>query len=189
MAKTRGELGVSCFQDCRPRLRRPCRLRTPSCPPRPAYSVATSPIAAMSAFSSPTTRLRLLTCLQLDLRGEVFSVESETIMNVPESLFLLSLLHLCYAEHLLRHAGLSRSLHRTARPHQRHRACRGRTDAIFADPSAFEADRRRSARRARVLCYSREGWEGRDGRHRCCSIDMGREGCVVDAEAHRRGVR
>lgn len=56
-------------------------------------------MAAVSAASSPITQVsqqpthanlqpQLLTRLQLDLRGERFSVDRETIMNLPESVLL-----------------------------------------------------------------------------------------------------
>ena len=58
-------------------------------------------MAAVAASSSPITQVsqnappahanlqpQLLTRLQLDLRGERFSVDRETIMNLPESVLL-----------------------------------------------------------------------------------------------------
>lgn len=49
-----------------------------------------SPITQVSQYASPQTNLQpsLLTRLMLDLRGRRFSVDRETIMNLPESVLL-----------------------------------------------------------------------------------------------------
>lgn len=56
-----------------------------------AAVAAASPITQVSQNAQPAhTNLQpqLLTRLQLDLRGERFSVDRETIMNLPESVLL-----------------------------------------------------------------------------------------------------
>ncbi|THH06000.1 hypothetical protein EW145_g4392 [Phellinidium pouzarii] len=54
-----------------------------------AVSVSSSPITQVSQAPAHTNlQPQLLTRLQLDLRGERFSVDRETIMNLPESVLL-----------------------------------------------------------------------------------------------------
>ena len=56
-----------------------------------AVAAASSPITQVSQNAPPAhanLQPQLLTRLQLDLRGERFSVDRETIMNLPESVLL-----------------------------------------------------------------------------------------------------
>ena len=56
-----------------------------------ALAASSSPITQVSQHQAPAhsnLQPQLLTRLQLDLRGERFSVDRETIMNLPESVLL-----------------------------------------------------------------------------------------------------